>query len=162
MRSTIFVQFLDPLPSCFSCIICSAGRVVWASVLCALGLRCCLSPPWISPQRWSQLFPNIDEYFRRLCILELNVCSRRCSAVLLQDEPSHVRKSNRVLWQFKHNRSFDHCVQFAPIALPDFWSFSRFLAWRFIVWMKKRTRFPNFATFIRLVLDTFGRMPIIA
>ena len=92
--------------------------------------------------------------------------SRRCLATLLQVGLSHVRRSNCLFWRVDvlgHTTQFlvtayNGNSRFFQISSP-FSTFS--LALHFCLNDETHT-FPKFATFIRLVFDTVGRMPIIA
>ena len=60
-------------------------------------------------QRWSHIFPIVDELFSSFRVFEFKVRSRRSLAALLSDGPSHVGKSN----------------QFVLTLLPKFTNFIR-------------------------------------
>ena len=67
-------------------------RVVVGTLEVAMVFRSTLD----TSQRWCH--PMFDESFCTFRVLEFKMCPRRSLAALLQDGPSHVRRSNHLFW----------------------------------------------------------------
>ena len=98
------------------------------------------------------VFSNVDDCSAVFRVVQSVLHPRKCFAAYLQDGPSRICRSNRLCWQLDVSRYTTHFFlrTNAMVALADFESFS--------------TSFGAslFATFIRLVFDTSGRMPTTA
>ena len=140
VRSTNSAQLFGPLPSCISHITCCPERVVWISVRksgrveVAMMFRSTLA----NSQRWSNIFPIVDELFSSFRVCEFKVRSRRSLAALLSDGPSHVGKSNQFVLTVRrrevHNHFYDYWVHLQSSLAHKFEIYIFiFCVWRFIV-----------------------------